>query len=159
MKTQNFDAKTWMPVLYAFVYLADFIGLVIGLWYTSYLITGVVYPVKPADQQLLKSWGIESIFIDIVCLEYLLPLVFAIPVTYRLIRKVGKWLLVSTIAFGIAIAFILSLMSSFETSTLINNMVQFPMFGWFVGQTIGKAIALMWKRKSSVKPPVPPQTI
>lgn len=146
MKTINSKTNINLTLLIADIGFSSALALL----FTAMLLTGVVYPIKPAEQKLLQRWGIEPFFINFMWILYLVPLIVAIPVMFKLIKKYER---LKTITFMmVSVIAIVDVYLSFQgTALVIKNMVVYPLIGWYIGQTIAKALAMQTEKNRKNK--------
>ena len=170
-QTQKSSIRIYLPLI------GDLVSSVIlGFICVSFLATGVVYPILSQDKQLLKVWGIESFFALVLVLLLSVSLVLTSLIYHNSINKLLKtlehqsetpisfyktwfefgplWIAASAVVFYVAESFLkwLALSNPFTTSTVISNMLLYPLAGYAIGQTLVKTIKiLLWESKNSAR--------
>ncbi len=164
-----------LPIYISFV-LDIIVSIVFGFLSIAFLITGVVYPGLRHDQQLLNSLGIWPYYSLILSAMLISTMLLTIFVFNRSLEKMLKplssqkvvslstrnFLLILPVWIGHAFGLYLLLeailkqliyhQSIFFTSTVISNLLFYPLSGFILGQTMIKiAKFLHWEHKNSAK--------
>lgn len=154
--------------------IVDFISAaVFGLQAILYLATGAVYPVLPHDKQLLDSLGIYSFFPVLVLGLLLISLLITSFIYHKsvngLLKKLNHqselpisfrktwfefgplWVSVTLFAF-FALSSLLNWLffSTLSiTSTVILNILFYPLAGYSLGQLVKTVKIFLWERRNS----------
>lgn len=176
--SMNIKAQNQKSTLRVYIPLiGDFVSSVIlGFICISFLATGVVYPVATHDQQLLKAWGMDSFFDKVLLLLLLTSLVLTSFIYHKSITELLKtleyqseslipfhkawfelgplWIVASVAIFYIveSITKWVVFSNPIMTSTVISNILFYPLAGYVIGQTLVKTTKIfLWEHKNSAK--------
>jgi len=157
-----------------FSLIGDFLSsVVLGFLCISFVVTGVVYPVSLHDKQLLSSLSIESYFPLLLLLLLLISLLTSIFISNKslgnLLKKFnGKselsisfyktwfelgplWITVAVLVFYVVQSILKWLIFSdlFIKSTVILNILLYPLTGYTIGQLVKPIKIFLWERRKS----------
>lgn len=159
------------------LFIADFIGSVmLGFLCISFLVTGVAYPVLSRDQQLLKSWGLESFFDRVLLLLLFTSLVLTSFIYYKSVNGLLKPLKHQSelplsfhkiwfefgplgIVSSVSIVYIVESIAKwiifsdpFGSSPVILSILLYLLGGYVIGQTLVKTTKIfLWEHGNSAR--------